>query len=85
MSAQASCTCGRTWTGYQEAHCTVCHVHFSGVSAFDAHRPSYTGCGDPATLRRGGMNLMVEKKSPHGVTWTYNPELPGRGHKGRQW
>lgn len=90
MSAKASCLCGRQWTGMTEAHCTVCHEHFSGVSAFDAHHPSVHGCDDPATLSRGSVPLFEEKKGPYGVTWAYNQELRGatfdpkqRGRKAR--
>lgn len=83
MSVKSACTCGRTWTGAAEAHCRICHGHFSGATAFDVHKPAYTGCADPATLRRGGMKLLIEREGPFGITWTYNPELPGRGHAGR--
>ena len=30
--------CDRNWTGLAEAHCATCHRHFTGVTAFDAHR-----------------------------------------------
>ena len=30
--------CGRRWSGRAECHCTVCHLHFGGVAAFDYHR-----------------------------------------------
>jgi hypothetical protein len=78
VSAKASCLCGRKWTGLSEAHCTVCHEHFSGVSAFDAHRPgNIKGCVDPATLRRGKVSLLEERKGPFGITWAYNQALRG--------
>jgi len=34
-------SCGRCdarWSGYDTAHCASCHVTFTGVSGFDAHR-----------------------------------------------
>lgn len=69
-----SCHCGRQWTGLGQAHCTVCHEHFSSVENFDRHGPSYRGCGDPRTLtrvRKDGREVPVLKASegPNGVTW----------------
>jgi predicted amidophosphoribosyltransferase len=40
--------CDRTWNGERACHCSTCHRHFSGLTAFDAHRPGQ--CIDPATL-----------------------------------
>lgn len=30
--------CDSRWSGNQTCHCGVCHLTFSGVSTFDAHR-----------------------------------------------
>lgn len=37
--ATGRCKCGRQWAGLKEAHCPVCHRHFSTPANFDAHRP----------------------------------------------
>lgn len=40
--------CGKTWTGTQPEHCTVCHETFGGTRAGDLHRVgSYSAPGDP--------------------------------------
>lgn len=35
-----SCQCGARWGGANTAHCSAvgCHLVFSGITAFDAHR-----------------------------------------------
>lgn len=38
--------CGRCpvrWSGFNTAHCSVCHYTFSGVTAFDEHRITERG------------------------------------------
>lgn len=51
-ASAAACACGRRWTALREAHCPVCHRHFSTARWFDAHRKGMgrTGCLDPATI-----------------------------------
>jgi hypothetical protein len=44
-----SCACGARWTGLTRAHCSGCHLTFSGITAFDLHRRG-GGCVDPSTL-----------------------------------
>lgn len=59
----ASCDCGRRWTGTAEAHCPVCHAHFSTVSNFDRHRPVLGPCDAPEDAG------LVAHTGPHGVTY----------------
>jgi hypothetical protein len=35
-----------------QAHCTVCHEHFSTVANFDIHGPRRAGCPHPSTQTR---------------------------------
>lgn len=67
----ATCTgCGRTWTGYSQCHCGICHAVFTGVSSFDRHRPSYSGCGDPETMvDTQGRPVFQAITNRLGVTW----------------
>jgi hypothetical protein len=73
----ASCSCGRTWTGLAQAHCSVCHAHFSTVANFDRHKPSYDGCLDPATIRNRKTGQLVLKPSDNrfGRTWVGEGEF----------
>lgn len=58
MPIIATCQCGRTWSGINQAHCSICHAHFSTVKNFDAHRPGprrkdgTPSCGVPAEITR---------------------------------
>lgn len=74
----ASCTCGRTWTGFNQAHCSICHAHFSSVANFDRHKPSYDGCLDPATVtKRTGEPALRASRNQLGVTWVGADEYAG--------
>lgn len=67
----ATCSCGRHWTGMSQAHCGICHAHFSTVANFDRHKPSYNGCGNPAEVRnRKGETILKLVEGPFGGTWT---------------
>lgn len=50
--------CPSRWSGLGRAHCSACHLTFTGVSAFDRHR-SDGGCLLPTdlgmVLRDGGI------------------------------
>ncbi len=48
------CRCGARWAGNRTAHCSVCHLTFSGVDRFDKHRRN-GACVDPVEL---GMSLV---------------------------
>lgn len=73
-----NCGCGRAWQGLAEAHCRICHRHFSTVANFDRHRPSYDGCGDPAELRdKAGRTLLKAAEGPRGTTWVGAREYGG--------
>jgi hypothetical protein len=72
--------CHRTWTGHAEAHCSICHHHFTSNSAFDAHlAPSKAeeDCYDPETItNRTGEPRFVAVDRKHGPTWAVNrPDL----------
>ena len=72
-----TCKCGRQWTGQAQAHCTVCHAHFSTVANFDRHKPSYSGCLDPGEVRnRKGEPLLKPSANRFGVTWVGVGEHP---------
>lgn len=43
-----------------QAHCSVCHRHFGGVSTFDAHRVN-GACVDPGSILRDGEPLYAER------------------------
>lgn len=75
----ASCKCGRTWTGLSQAHCPLCHAHFSTVANFDRHRPSYDGCLDPAAIvsRKTGRSILKPSTGPLGTTWVGAGEYAG--------
>lgn len=71
-----SCGCGRQWTGTTQAHCTVCHEHFSTVKNFDAHGVARhpRKCPDPSTrtrTRRDGRVVPVLRAidSRYGRLW----------------
>ena len=77
----ASCTCGRKWTGLAQAHCTVCHRHFSTVANFDRHRPGTKGCQDPASLtKRNGEAAFKASEGPYGTTWMDSRERVDSGN-----
>ncbi len=66
--------CGRQWSGTVQAHCTVCHEHFSTVNNFDKHEPNRRGCKKPAEMTRkklDGTVVPVFKgvEERYGVTW----------------
>lgn len=75
-------TCGRRWTALGEAHCTVCHRHFTSYAPFDLHL--HTGSDgatiehrDPTTLRtRAGQARLVLVERRSGPTWTTAGERP---------
>lgn len=55
-----SCSgCPSRWSGLARAHCSGCHLTFTGVSAFDRHRSSEGTCLLPPdlgmVLRDGGL------------------------------
>lgn len=41
--------CGDRWAGANTSHCGVCHFTFTGVEAFDRHRPDGV-CTHPDVL-----------------------------------
>lgn len=72
----AYCTCGREWTGLAQAHCTVCHHHFSTVSNFDRHRPG-GHCQPPGdVIGRDGEPVLKSTLNRFGLTWIHNSERP---------
>jgi hypothetical protein len=77
--------CERTWQGLAEAHCTVCHAHFTTVTAFDLHRVGPTDtrhCEDPATLTTAaGVPRLSGSLRATGIIWGY--PSGGDGHLSR--
>lgn len=65
--------CDRVWTGIAEAHCTTCHRHFTGITAFDEHRGGPDDdrrCADPAMLVDGrGDPKLSERLRASGPVW----------------
>lgn len=60
--------CHITWGGHAEVHCGQCHRHFSGDTAFMAHRRDSV-CRDPSSLKDGEGNprfVPVQKRSRFG-------------------
>jgi hypothetical protein len=45
--------CGARWAGSLTAHCAACCRTFTGLTAFDRHRPGGV-CADPAAV---GMTM----------------------------
>jgi hypothetical protein len=64
----ATCRCGAAWGGLRTAHCTSCHRTFSGISAFDGHKPGR--CRDP-----GACGMVVVRVSGNQEVWGH----PGDG------
>ena len=72
----ATCNCGREWAGLNQAHCTVCHEHFSTVNNFDKHRRTGT-CQYPGTVTdRNGDPVLKPSANRFGVIWIGAGEHP---------
>lgn len=69
----ASCLCGRQWAGLREAHCSVCHRHFSTPRNFDYHRSSGS-CADPLTVSVSGGHAMRVKDTVWGPIYVLDKE-----------
>lgn len=57
-----TCSCKASWGGLRTAHCGQCHCTFTGISAFDAHRPGE--CREPQAC---GM-VVVRVTEGEGLT-----------------
>lgn len=67
--------CHRSWTGHAEAHCTQCCRHFSGDSAFQAHRVEGE-CRDPSLLKdRSGKPRFKPVMRKDGFVWVRNVDF----------
>lgn len=67
--------CANTWTGLLSCHCGACHVTFTGITAFDAHRVGGV-CNDPASLlTKTGEPRLIEVTKTHWSGWG----RPGEG------
>lgn len=87
MPIIATCSCGRSWSGVNQAHCRNCHAHFSTVKNFDAHQPGARKkdgtptCGKPAVITRQKkdgtvvpvLKLVQYADGPTWVSWTDDP------------
>ena len=61
-------SCDRRWSGLAVCHCSMCHRHFAGKSAFDRHRrgpDQARRCLDPAT-----MPIFVGRERSFGLVWS---------------
>jgi hypothetical protein len=45
--------CGTEWQGFRICHCATCHLTFTAVGGFDAHR-AHGRCANPDQLRAKG-------------------------------
>jgi hypothetical protein len=70
--ATGMCRCGATWTDGKTSHCAACHLTFTTVSNFDAHRTGRR-CLTAAEFRERGYepnaNGYWRKPAPEGTTW----------------
>ena len=67
MPVIATCSgprgCGRKWSGTNQAHCGICHEHFSTVKNFDAHKPGprrADGTPSCGSSRAGGKHVAPD-------------------------
>lgn len=60
VSMTFTCSCGARWGGLRTAHCGRCHSTFTGISAFDAHKPGE--CREPTSC---GMVIMRVTEGDH--------------------
>lgn len=64
-----SCRCGARWGGLATAHCSACHITFTGLAAFDAHRQGSHAkgryCVDPETIlnQKGERVLALSSRA----------------------
>lgn len=61
--------CGRRWASLVQAHCVVCHQHFSGMTAADRHQRKGR-CLSPSDV---GLVVSDEK---HGAVWRFRGSRP---------
>jgi hypothetical protein len=69
--------CHTSWGGHAECHCGECHRHFSGDSAFQAHRVNGE-CRDPSLLidKHGDPRFRPAMKSGR-VVWVRAKDFEG--------
>ena len=68
------CDCGRRWQGFSEAHCPICHEHFTSDSAFTRHLSGAQVddplCYPPESFRKQDDSPVFEQiDRVHGPTW----------------
>ena len=84
--------CGREWASLSQCHCTMCHLQFSGITAFDDHLltdSTGTRCrteqellsGRPRTARRAGKGgnlrkVLAPRPERFGDVWRYPEHKP---------
>jgi hypothetical protein len=75
--------CCRTWTAPKQAHCRVCHQHFTTSSAFNAHLKNHEEGErvehvDPGTLRsKDGSHRFVRRFDRFGEIWGWADQAHG--------
>lgn len=50
----ATCGCGAQWGGMKTCHCGRCHRTFTGLTAFDHHRPGTCSVDRLVVVRNSG-------------------------------
>ncbi len=68
----ATCRCGARWFGLSISHCSLCHLTFTSVGAFDEHRDRRAGvCRTEAELTERGMapNARGHWRHPRPDDW----------------
>ena len=55
-------SCGAWWTGGERSHCGGCHLTFTSLTAFEAHRKGLR-CNEPASVG------LVARRMPFGPLW----------------
>jgi hypothetical protein len=65
--------CHRSWSGIAEAHCMVCHEHFSAPTVYDKHRKG-TACMSPAAMAeavtKAGNTVFMQVGRKDGLVWS---------------
>lgn len=72
LNATSHCRgCHRSWRGVKEAHCTVCHEHFTSAEAAD-YQWERSGHVHPSSCQRGrGLGpRYVSEETEFGTIWS---------------
>lgn len=68
-------SCDNTWGGVAQAHCSVCHELFSGVTSFDRHR-SGGKCLKPGTMtNEEGIPVLELRTGGVAPVWAFPTDV----------